>query len=232
MNSPEVKAAAERLNALPPELVTNSLRAAVLKAAQARATHRTIVEANSAAAAALAAGDLDGAAAAARVGGLANLPLPSMDVDPTAAAESLQRAADLVSPHRVPDLPIITYDAELGAFRSLPNGLQVNLMRPRPLLADAAAGAAVRSLAETRRAVLATIAGWQDGFRRKAEPLGLVEAAAATIRMIESYKQRHAIVAESVAKANTARAKSGFAWSPPAGLSTPEIAALASAGRS
>jgi hypothetical protein len=232
----EEQAATELLATLPAELVTDSLRAAVLHAAHGTSVQQKVTvataEAEQAVRAALAAGDVPGAieaattlAAIARFHGY----LPSVTVDPGAVEEAMTNAARHLreAESTILPLPIVHYTAQVNAWRSLPPNFQA--ASPHPLVAkpDLDAQGVVDELAKERERVTATTSAWYRDLSGPVNPLNHIKAASDIAGMCREHAAVTARTAAVVQKVNEARAEADLNWIAPKSVTSPAIKALA-----
>ena len=234
--TPEVAAAQARLDAIPADLVSQALRLAVMRAAEAASVHRdasqALDQAVRGAQAALEAGDVSGAAqAAAMIVACERLRamLPSTEVDPGPVADALDHAAAVVrqSAAALPQIPTVSYTAEYAAWISLPPEWRNASTPPAALASDLQAQQAVDELQRSRESVLATIAAFPKTLTSPGDPVGLLQTASDVRGMCARHAVESAPVLAQVHEANTTRRLAGLTWLPPTGISTPALAALA-----
>lgn len=226
----EVQAALEQLNSLPASLVTDRLRASVLDAAAAAASHRQhaakVAEASAAANVAGTSGDVATASlAASELAGLALVGrhLPSAQLDAVAVAEALDHARQVVrvAASSIPVLPEVNYTAESAAWWSTA-GLPPNRVAgpPHPRDDDEAAQRALDALARDRASIMSSV---DTMDRATGDVLALLTTCAELLQALEQHAVRAADVARQVLAANRARRASGREWPTPDPYTSPAI---------
>jgi hypothetical protein len=232
----EEQAALELLTTIPADMLTDDFRAAVLAAAHGTSVRQKVTdataEAERALRAALTAGDVQRSTEAAttlvaleRLGPF----LPSVTVDAGAVKDQLANAARILreAEAKIAPLPRLLYTAELAAWRSLPVPLQTTTPLPVATKPDLDAQGIVDDLAKERERVTATTVAWYQTLTRDPNPLSHLRAASDTAGLCREHAKVTARVVDVVAHANESRSDAGLSWTPPSGIGSPAIAALA-----
>jgi hypothetical protein len=229
MTEPEVAAAQTALDGLPPEWLTPTLTASVLRRAALVAVHRKVNAQVSAARASVAstlsaieAGDVADATLAALVSGRAHLAqildaqsvLPAPSIDSAASATALEVAGRAVA-QCAPAVPLVLdYQAELVLWRSyiLTNS---GLSPDGPIATDAdRAAQSVWSDADGQvMAWRQGLASWRSLPLASNDVLGLLAGAQSYIALAAELAPIVEAADAQTSAANTARRAAGLNWS-------------------
>jgi hypothetical protein len=232
----EEQAATELLAQIPMPLVSDDLRAEVLRSAGA---HRILSQVDTARSAArlraqdaLAAGDVPGWIEATLLlvaiqHGAADLPRvtlsqPIVDESFRTAGQHLREAQV-----QIPPLPVVAYTLEVNAWRSLPVPLQRTTLLPVATKPDLDGQSIVDDLAAKREQLLASVTSWHKASGQ-VELIGHLKAAGDHAAGCRTHAEESAKVTAVVQKVNEAHIDADLRWIPPTSISTPELKLLAS----
>ncbi|HUY56628.1 MAG TPA: hypothetical protein VMV12_02210 [Candidatus Micrarchaeaceae archaeon] len=234
-DSPETEAAVTRMAAIPAHLVPQTLRLAVLdaaaRAAVVREARESVEDCLAAVKASLRRSDVAAARDVAKVLVAAERLIPMLtgvEVDPSAVAEALSSASNIIRQAigQLQPVPELAYSLERAAWHALPVQMLPALPAPVALPSDLEAERARAELEAARSNLQRAHGEWESAAERGAEILGHLQAAGGLLEAVAELRGPLLAVAEQVRAANEARGLAGIAWQVPAGHTSEPIRRL------
>lgn len=221
--SPEVQDAQARLARVDPLLVSDELRAATLRTARtaafAREAQSHVTECREAVEAATAARDMHDARLAALELAAAERLVPMLpilaedgagDADVALAARLIDKAAGTLT-----DPPVLSFSAEMAAYRSLPERWLSKVEPPASSREDHQLADAIEAWSKRQREVRDWLAAWRRSAELHLAPaLDLLADVRRLIDAAEAVSRDGRVLADQVNVANAQRRERGDEWRP------------------